>query len=375
MNSSFSAFTHQYTTNDVPMPVITSSGGTVPLENRSSASEITPNLSNSTAPLQTHTDWLSAQDQKHTDNHFHGIPLDSFFTHPLAETDSTRPPTRIISESLGFDHQTPLSSIPSLPSRSYFDLGIHLPSVAKGLTPPTSAVHATRDIAFSNHSEPNPSFQWPAAVEEMNHHAAESVDSLGRTLLSMLGRGENRIGITSTRFGEGCSTITMTLAQWASHLGRSVLLVDGHPNRPDLSNQLNVETDNSWIQRVEETNSLETTIVSLVEHTVDFLPLKTEAPTIQWPRHVFDILGSMLQTVTHRYDLVLIDIGPAFQLMTELQRASNLVDIAVLTTAVDRTTIAERSRSQKQLANLGFQRVLVAENFAPQHTLEPGLTG
>ena len=61
--------------------------------------------------------------------------------------------------------------------------------------------------------------------------------------------------------------------------------------------------------------------------------------------------------------------------MTELQRASNLVDIAVLTTAVDRTTISERSRSQKQLANLGFQRVLVAENFAPQHTLEPGLTG
>ena len=377
MNPSISVFADQYTptANPIPTPIIPTLGKTNPSGNPPSTSEIASSPNNLNGQLQAYTEWLSAQDQKDSDDHFHGIPLDSFFIHPLAKTEAPLPQNLLISESLGVDHQTPLSMIPTISSHSQFDSKSNPPIGAEKLTRPIASGHLTRDIAFSNQPELAEAFQWPTTVQELTRDAAESVDSLGRTLFNMLGRGENRIGITSTRFGEGCSTIAMTLAHWASHLGRSVLLVDGNPNRPDLSNQLNVEAGNSWIQRVEETNLPETTIVSLVEHSVDFLPLKTGDPITQWPQQVYDILGGMLQSVTHRYDLVLIDIGPAFQLMTELQRASNLMDIAVLTTAVDRTTIAERSRSQKQLANLGAQRVVVAENFSPQRSLEPALTG
>ena len=93
---------------------------------------------------------------------------------------------------------------------------------------------------------------------------------------------------------------------------------------------------------------------------------------LESPRQTFDILGESVQSVSDRYDLVLIDIGPVFQLMTELETANHLMDVAILTAAVNRTSIEERHRSQEILSSLGTQKMVVAENFAQRTWLEAG---
>ena len=90
------------------------------------------------------------------------------------------------------------------------------------------------------------------------------------------------------------------------------------------------------------------------------------------PEQAFDVLGRSLRTISEQYDLVVIDIGPVFQLMTELEISTHLMDVAILASAVNRTSIVERSRSQEILTSLGTQKMVVAENFAQRTWLETG---
>ena len=60
--------------------------------------------------------------------------------------------------------------------------------------------------------------------------------------------------------------------------------------------------------------------------------------------------------------------------MTELEMSIHLLDATILTAAVDRTSIVERTRSQKILTSLGVQKMVVAENFVQLPWLEPTLT-
>ena len=343
----------------------------------------------------------SGAERQYSDDYFHGIPVSSFFVHPLAKNPDTPSPDPLISAEYGVDHQTPVSSIPALQPESEMDMTPsgqwmtdatldsvrrfhaspqpvvgHVDSTSQP-EPPALESHLTRDKVFSTHpgtipTAPTAGFAWPDLVLQLVQDPRGAIDTLGHTVLGLLGRGENRVGITSTRFGEGCSTIAASLALWASNLDQSVLMVDGHFNRPGLGQQLGIEDAPPWTLTDETTCSIEQRVHRLPGTSIGVLPLTHGSAGVDGSQPAFDALGGSLQTLANQYDLVLIDIGPAFQLMTELAVSTHLMDVAILTTAVNRTSIPERSRSQEILTSLGTQKMVVAENFAQRTWLETG---
>ncbi len=401
MNPSFSVYTNYVT----PTPIIIPNPNSQPnrknqtLDNRHEERTKFHEPDDLHYQLEGYAETVAGVERQYSDDYFHGIPVSSFFIHPLVKNQEARPQDQLVSDEYGTDNQTPVSSIPALLPGG--DLAtentLHqsasdetLDSVRRCHASPapvfenlnptaqsdlqTQEGFLTRDNAFSTGPVSESVFHWPNPVRQLVDDPRAAIDRLGRTTINLLGRGESRVGFTSTRFGEGCSTIAMSMALWASNHNRSVLLVDGHPNRPQLAQQLGRQATRSWMTSLNGSHSIQDAILHLPEGTVDLLPLTTTAPLMQWPERVFDKLGELLQTVSNQYDLILIDIGPVFQLMTELEMSIHLFDATILTAAVDRTSIVERTRSQKILTSLGVQKMVVAENFVQLPWREPTLT-
>ncbi|MEE2825409.1 MAG: cellulose synthase operon protein YhjQ/BcsQ [Planctomycetota bacterium] len=396
MDPSFSVYTNYVT----PAPIIVPTPDSQPNRKNRTPSDRTRihEADDLHDQLEGNFETASGVERQYSDDYFHGIPISSFFVHPLAKNDSHDLPNQLVSAEYGIDNQTPVSSIPGLQNDSGNEetrvnnlQTIHetLGSVRHHHASPqplvgnissqmgdkeaTQESNRNRDQAFStgaNNGDNN--FAWPELVLELVDDPRGAIDSLGHTTLHLLGRGENRIGITSTRFGEGCSTIAASLALWASQLDQSVLLVDGHFNRPGLAQQLGIQAAPPWTLADHNSKWLEQRIHQPNGPSIGILPWAAECAMLESPRQTFDILGESVQSVSDRYDLILIDIGPVFQLMTELETANHLMDVAILTAAVNRTSIEERHRSQEILSSLGTQKMVVAENFAQRTWLEAG---
>ncbi len=396
MDPSFSVYTNYVT----PAPIIVPTPDSQPNRKNRTPSDRTRihEADDLHDQLEGNFETASGVERQYSDDYFHGIPISSFFVHPLAKNDSHDLPNQLVSAEYGIDNQTPVSSIPGLQNDSGNEetrvnnlQTIHetLDAVRHHHATPhplvgnnssqwgdkeaTQESNRNRDQAFStgaNNGDNN--FAWPELVLELVDDPRGAIDSLGHTVLHLLGRGENRIGITSTRFGEGCSTIAASLALWASQLDQSVLLVDGHFNRPGLAQQLGIQAAPPWTLADHNSKWLEQRIHQPNGPSIGILPWAAECAMLESPRQTFDILGESVQSVSDRYDLILIDIGPVFQLMTELETANHLMDVAILTAAVNRTSIEERHRSQEILSSLGTQKMVVAENFAQRTWLEAG---
>ena len=396
MDPSFSVYTNYVT----PAPIIVPAPDSQPNRKNRTPSDRTRihDADDLHDQLEGNFETASGVERQYSDDYFHGIPVSSFFVHPLSKNDSHDLPDQLVSAGYGIDNQTPLSSIPALQngrgaeefrandvqtSHETLDSPSRNHAFPQPLVDPINShmgdkeaaqeSNRNRDQAFStnaNNGEDN--FTWPELVSELVEDPRGAIDSLGHTVLHLLGRGENRIGITSTRFGEGCSTIAASLALWASQLDQSVLLVDGHFNRPGLAQQLGIETAPPWTLTDHNSDSVEQRIHHPNGPSIGILPWAAESAMPENSSQAFDILGESVQSVADRYDLVLIDIGPVFQLMTELETAYQLMDVAILTAAVNRTSIEERHRSQEILTSLGTQKMIVAENFAQRTWLEAG---
>ncbi len=379
MNPSFSVYTNYVT----PTPFVVPSPNSQP--NRKNQTHDTHEAARTKVhqaddlhdQLEGTADPSTDVDRPYSNDYFHGIPVSSFFVHPLAKNPESHSTERLISgESYGTDKQTPVSSIPALNQDQHDKNGIsdnlNRPNPCDL---PTDESMATRDHAFSVNLKANKTFEWPKIVRKLATDPHGAIEKLCRTTVNLLGQNENRIGITSTRIGEGCSTIAMSVALWAANNHRSVLLVDGDPNQPYLAEQLGASTGHSWITSLNDPHSIKDAVLQLPEVSVDLLPLNTTGSHVQWPARLFDRLGNMLKTVSRQYDLILIDIGPVFQLMTELEMSIHLMDTAILTAAVNQTTIQERTQSQKRLTSLGVQKMVVAENFSQLAHHEPALIG
>ena len=76
-------------------------------------------------------------------------------------------------------------------------------------------------------------------------------------------------------------------------------------------------------------------------------------------------LGEIVEEVRPKFDFVLIDIGPASQIVRELSRPNLLVDAAMLVHNVRLPDHSMFVRNQNELTSFGIKRLVVAENFSP----------
>ena len=112
MDPSFSVDTHYVT----PNPIFVPSPNSQPNRTKRTANDRTKvhQADDLHDQLEGNFETTSGVERQYSDDYFHGIPVSSFFVHPLAKNDAAASTDQLVSAEYGVDNQTPVSSIPAL---------------------------------------------------------------------------------------------------------------------------------------------------------------------------------------------------------------------------------------------------------------------
>ena len=81
---------------------------------------------------------------------------------------------------------------------------------------------------------------------------------------------------------------------------------------------------------------------------------------VTWPRFIYDLLGEVLNNVQASFDLIVIDIGPASQLIAELSDPRLLVDASLI--VHNGNSSQELAAVRTRLQAFGISKFMVAQN-------------
>ncbi|MGL4594214.1 MAG: hypothetical protein ACRCUY_05745 [Thermoguttaceae bacterium] len=153
------------------------------------------------------------------------------------------------------------------------------------------------------------SFHLPEHIVSMQETAKSQVNHLAELIESARKKGDKIISVCGIEQGDGCTTMSLCIANDLAERGLHVLLVDGHSQIPDLSQIMRVPVN----QHVCE-------IVSLLKGRLDFFawsdsPIEvtkegTASPDI---KSFFEIIA----TLRDDYDIIVIDSGALLALPLE----------------------------------------------------------
>ncbi len=208
-------------------------------------------------------------------------------------------------------------------------------------------------------------FQWPDHCKQLLSTENEYLADVGVRLSNAARDGLNILAITSTRRGEGRTTLALCLARAAAKAGVKVALVDADTENPQLVNELGVEANCGWHDVVLNKQPLaEAAIVSL-EDKFAFFPWTDSSglKSLNDPRAT-----RVLREIAKAYSLVILDLGPVPGRETRLFEDGEAcpVDAAILVRDVRWTSALEAQRVAAQLTAAGVESVGIAENFGPR---------
>ena len=207
-------------------------------------------------------------------------------------------------------------------------------------------------------------FYWPAMIQSLDQAKTSAAQAMAHVATNILCETEQRFGITGSGRGPGTTTIAMYLARALAKLNKRVLLIDGDLSKPDLTRCLGIPENVNWLNALKGTGNIADSIIRSAETGICVMPLQKMSTRVTWPRFLFDCLGELVDEVRFEFDFVLIDLGPASQIVRELSRPNLLVDATMLVHNVrvpDRSTL---SRNRQELDKFGVKRLVVAENFS-----------
>jgi tyrosine-protein kinase Etk/Wzc len=125
----------------------------------------------------------------------------------------------------------------------------------------------------------------------------------------MLGAPNNRILLTSATPGAGKSFVSANLAAALAASGKRVLLIDADMRRGSLAAQFGLEQDTGLAELIAGSATLMRTIQT---HVLPNLDVITSGTLPQDPATALasDAFAKLLETLSARYDTVLIDAPP-----------------------------------------------------------------
>ena len=203
-------------------------------------------------------------------------------------------------------------------------------------------------------------FRWPVITNRMIVSGGEALDQLSQKVSEMLSPSNHRLAVTGVGRGEGATSIAISLARWAAACGKQVLLVDADLATPGLTQQVGLAPSISWVNAVSQSMPAAEVIVRSQQSNLCIMPLAEMVSKVTWPRFIYDNLGELVDQVRHQFDLVILDVGPANQFMSELSRAQLLSDATLL--VHDGVDSREFQKSKNRLKGFGLDRMIIAEN-------------
>ena len=160
--------------------------------------------------------------------------------------------------------------------------------------------------------------------------------------------------VTSSRRGEGTTTLAISFAAYAALLGRRVLLIDLNFHAPGVSRALN-ESDDLGIIDVLNGRAPHDVIKNVAELGIDYLPLSKKG---RYPLAILstDRLPNMLDDLKQQYDCIVLDSAPLLG-TTEARLFAFLADKVIFAVKWGATDQDVARRALHQLSHAGIDNV------------------
>lgn len=207
-------------------------------------------------------------------------------------------------------------------------------------------------------------FTWPDVMDSSNLMTTQTAQIMVDAIASSLSTTQQRLAVVGSGRGKGTTTISMFVAKILAARNNKVLLVDADLAKPDLTSRLGLPANLSWINLIDQNHKYGESIVRSIETGVCVMPVSRLTARVAWPKWIYDCLAGILDEVRQQFDVVILDVGPASQLIRELSRPNKLVDTAILVHNVRVPENAAFVRNQNELNSFGIKKLVVAENFA-----------
>ncbi|MCA9119896.1 MAG: hypothetical protein H6822_00965 [Planctomycetaceae bacterium] len=201
-------------------------------------------------------------------------------------------------------------------------------------------------------------FQWPAEIEQLFKAQTEYFDYAGKKLVAASREGLNILAITSTRRGEGSTTLALCLARAAAGAGAKVGLLDGNLNRSELGEKLGVDFGNGWQAAAAFEQPLAEAAITGLEEGITLFP-SAAGPGSDVKSLADERVGQVFRTAASSYDLLIVDAGTA-----DLGTNVEMLDAAIVARDIRHTTEEETLAVATALRNCGVKAVGIAENFS-----------
>jgi Mrp family chromosome partitioning ATPase/formylmethanofuran dehydrogenase subunit D len=272
-----------------------------------------------------------------------------------AGTNSSVSPEVVSNENVAAPHSSPNTKSNSASNEA--------PPVSIPMSSPAPLAEIPANVAAWDVEE----FRWPKLTNHMLDAGAEAIDELAKSVLRTMITGHQRLAVTSPGRGEGTSSIAISLARCVANNGGRVLLVDADLSHPGLSADVGLGPNISWSQAIRNGMPAAEVIIRSQQSQLCVMPLAPLSPHLEWPQKLLDPLGELIQEVQSSFDLVIYDIGPATQLISELSSPSKMIDVGLIVhNGLDR---ARFRKTQNQLQQFGLQSLVVAQNAVHQSSV------
>ena len=201
----------------------------------------------------------------------------------------------------------------------------------------------------------------PIAVSAPDNPAVEAYRNL-RTNLQFLGieRKMRSIQVTSTRPGEGKTTIAANLAVVLSHTGANVVLVDADLRKPDLHRMFAIDGSNGL------TNNLAGDPMELtIQRITDQLWVIVGGPIPPNPSELLSgrRMDAFAEELSRRFDYVIIDSAPILA-VSDAAALSRHVDGVLLVAQAQRVSLPQMRESLAHLERVGAPLLGIVLNRA-----------
>ena len=207
-------------------------------------------------------------------------------------------------------------------------------------------------------------FRWPTMTNQMLTGGGEAIKNLLDVALGRTNAKTKRVVVAGAGRGQGTTTIASALARAGNQAGYKTLLIDADVASPQLSQTVGLSAKISWLNGIGTDLPLGEVAIRSKKTNLCLMPLSATVNRVTWPRFIFDNLGEMLAAAESYFDLILIDAGPASQLLDELSNPEQLLDAMVL---VDSTAkLKEIEVYQNRLQTFGIDNLVLAENRKPE---------
>ena len=206
-------------------------------------------------------------------------------------------------------------------------------------------------------------FRWPVVTNQMIVAGGQAVGGLLSAVLQQIPGRPRRIAVSAVGRHLGTTSIAISVARWAVASGLRTLLIDADVASPALSGRVGMAANMSWLNGINTDLPVSELIIRSKKSNLCLMPLASSVSRVTWPRFIFDNLGELVEPVQHRFDLILVDAGPASQLLDELSSPQRLIDGVMLVNDIHDPKKLETFKTR--LGTFGVERLIVADNRVP----------